>query len=273
VIDDLLAIDAHCHLGEMPDGHAGIRQSLPDDLIARMDRNGIDKTMVCHLILPLRERQAFARGNDLIVDAVRKHPDRLAGLCVINPQHGPHAQQEARRYLASGMRGIKLHPILHGFYSISGPLVNPIMEIAEEARVPVVTHSDFHVTCCTPYEVARLAARFPRVTVVMLHMGIDPAGLAQIPDIVAPVANLVVDTSLTPDLPYGVYVHSVRTLGADRVLFGSDGPMVSLEANLAKLMAAEQTYGLTRDEKRQILGANAARVFGIDDGPSRGRHS
>jgi hypothetical protein len=264
VIDDLLVIDDHCHLGELPDGHAGIRRFLPDDLISRMDRNGVDKTMVCHLILPLRERQDFARGNDLIVDAVRKHPDRLAGLCVINPQHGPYAQQEARRYLASGMRGIKLHPILHGFYSISGELVNPIMEIAEEAHVPMVTHSDFHAACCTPYEVARLAARFPRVTVVMLHMGIDPAGLAQIPDIVAPVANLVVDTSLTPDLPYGVYVNSVRKLGADRVLFGSDGPFVSIEANLAKLAAAELTYGLTKEEKRKILGTNAARVFRIE---------
>jgi uncharacterized protein len=273
VIDELPAIDDHCHLGEMTDGHAGIRRFLSDDLIARMDRNGIDKTIVCHLILPLREREDFARGNNLILEAVQKYPDRLAGLCVINPKHGQYAQQEARRCLASGMTGIKLHPILHGFYSISGECVNPIMEIAEEAHVPIVTHSDFHVTCCTPYEVARLAARFPRVTVVMLHMGIDPAGLAHIPDIVAPVSNLVVDTSLTADLPHGVYVNSVRTLGADRVLFGSDGPIVSIEANLAKLAVAEQTYGLTRDEKRMILGANAARVFGIDDVPSGREHS
>jgi hypothetical protein len=243
---------------------AGIRRFLTDDLIVRMDRNGIDKTVICHLILPLWEQEEFTRGNNIIMEAVKKYPNRLAGLCVINPKHGQYAQHEAQRCLASGIRGIKLHPVLHGFYPISGEIVNPIMEIAEEARVPVVTHSDFNATCCTPYEVARLAARFPRVTVVMLHMGIVPEGLAHIPDIVAPVSNLVVDTSLTADLPHGVYVNSVRKLGADRVLFGSDGPFVSIEANLAKLAAAEHTYGLTRQEKRKILSTNAARVFRIE---------
>jgi len=264
MIDEAPAIDDHCHLGEMTADRAGIRRFLADDLIVRMDRNGIDKTVICHLILPLWEQEEFTRGNNLVMEAVKKYPDRLAGLCVINPKHGQYAQQEAQRCLASGIGGIKLHPVLHGFYPISGEIVNPIMEIAEEARVPVVTHSDFNAACCTPYEVARLAARFPRVTVVMLHMGIDPEGLAHIPNIVAPVSNLVVDTSLTADLPHGVYVNSVRKLGADRVLFGSDGPIVSIEANLAKLAAAEHTYGLTREEKRKILGANAARVFRIE---------
>ena len=58
-------------------------------------------------------------------------------------------------------------------------------------------------------------------------------------------------------------MNSVRKLGADRVSFGSDGPIVSIEANLAKLAAAEHTYGLTNEEKRKVLGENAARVFQI----------
>ena len=263
MIDGMLAIDDHCHFGEPKVERAGVRRFLADELIARMDRNGIDKTVVCHLIFPLWEQEDFTRGNDLVLDAARKHSDRLVAGCVINPKHGRFAVQEARRCLAAGARAIKFHPVLHGFYPISGEIVNPIMEIAEEAGVPVVTHSDFNAKCCTPYEVAHLAARFPKVTVVMLHMGIDPEGLTHIPDIVKPVANLVVDTSQTGDLPHGVYLNSVRKLGADRVLFGSDGPIVSIEANLAKLAAAEHTYGLTKEEKRKILGENAARVFRI----------
>jgi len=261
MIDGMLAIDDHCHFGQPKAERADIRRFLADELIARMHRNGIDKTVVCHLIFPLWEQEDFTRGNNLVLEAARKHPDRLVAACVINPKHGRFAEQEARRCLSAGAKAIKFHPVLHGFYPISGEIVNPIMAIAEEARVPVVTHSDFNARSCTPYEVAHLAVRFRRVTVVMLHMGIDPEGLWHIPEIVAPIPNLMVDSSLTSDLPYGVYVNRVRKLGADRVLFGSDGPIVSVEANLAKLAAAEQTYGLTKDEKRKILGENAVRVF------------
>ena len=63
MIDALPAIDDHCHLGEMTDGHAGIRRFLSDDLIALMDRTGIDKTIVCHLILPLREPGGLRTGQ------------------------------------------------------------------------------------------------------------------------------------------------------------------------------------------------------------------
>ncbi len=263
MIDGMLAIDDHCHLGEPKVERAGIRRFLAEDLLARMDRNGIDKAVICHLIFPLWEQDEFTRGNDLVLEAARKHPDRLVSLCAINPRHGRFAVQEARRCLAAGAKGIKLHPVLHGSYPVSGEIVNPIMQVAEDAGVPVVTHSDFNTRCCTPYEVAHLAARFPKVTVVMLHMGIDPDGLTHIPDIVQAVPNLLVDTSQTPDLPHGVYVNSVRKLGAHRVSFGSDGPIVSIEANLAKLAAAEHTYGLTKEEKRKVLGENAARVFQI----------
>ena len=61
------------------------------------------------------------------------------------------------------------------------------MEIAEEARVPVVTHSGFNADPAPTYKFAHLAVRFPRVTVVMLHMGIDSEGLWHIPEIVGPI--------------------------------------------------------------------------------------
>ncbi len=261
MIDGMLVIDAHCHIGELKRERHGIRRFTVDDLIARMDRNGIDKAVVCHLISPLWEQDEIRKGNNVVVDATWQYPDRLIGLCVVNPKHGRFAEQEARRGLEAGLRGIKVQPAMHGYYPVDGELMDPLMRIAEAAGVPVVTHSDFNAKCCTPYQVARLAARYPRVTVVMLHMGMDPEMLVHVPEVVGPVRNLVVETSQTPDYPHAVFVNSARRLGADRVLFGSDGPIVSAEVNLTKLAVAEETYGLTKDEKRKILGENAARVF------------
>jgi predicted TIM-barrel fold metal-dependent hydrolase len=228
-----------------------------------MDRNGIDKAVVAHLIAPLWEQDEIRKANNLVVDATWQYPDRLTGLCVVNPQHGRFAEQEAKRCLEAGLRGIKVQPAMHGYYPVDGELMDPLMRIAEAAGVPLVTHSDFHAKCCTPYQVARLAARYPRVTIVMLHMGIDLEMLSHVPDIVAPHRNLFLETSQTPDFPYGVFVNPTRRIGADRVLFGSDGPLLSVEANLAKLAVAEETYGLTKEEKRKILGENAARIFKI----------
>lgn len=263
MIDGMLAIDAHCHIGELKAERQGFRRFTADDLVARMDRNGIDKAVVCHLISPLWERVEIQKGNDLVLEATCQHPDRLVGLCVVNPKHGRFAQQEARRCLEVGLKGLKVQPAMHGCYPVDGEVMDPLMEIAAAANVPLVTHSDFNAKCCTPYRVVRLAARYPQVTILMLHMGIDHEMLIHVPDIVGPLRNIVVDTSQTSDSPYAVFVNSARCIGADRVVFGSDMPAVSLETNLAKLKAAEDFGGLNEDEKRKILAENALRVFHI----------
>lgn len=264
MIDGMRVIDAHCHIGEFRGERHGLRSFSADDLIERMDRCGIDQAIVAHLIFPLWEQEDFKRANNYVIQATWNYPDRLFGLCVVNPKHGAFAQQEVRRCLEAGLKGIKLQPAQHGCYPIDGELMDPIMKRAEAAGVPVVTHSDFNVRCCTPYQVARLAARYPRVTVVMLHMGIEPDMITQVPEIVGGARNLLLETSQTPDMPHAVFVNPTRRLGADRVLFGSDGPFLAPEVNLAKLEVAEREYGLTKEEKRKILGDNAARLFKID---------
>lgn len=262
MIDGMLAIDAHCHVGEAKRERHGLRSFGADELIARMDQNGIDKAVIQHLVFPLWEPEDFKQGNNRVVEAAFSYPDRLRGLALVNPKHGRFAEQEVRRCLEAGLKGIKLQPVLHA-YPIDGELLDPLMNVAARANVPVVTHSDFNAKTCTPYQVARLAARWPQVTIVMLHMGIDLEMMDQVPSILKAVPNVVVETSQTHDHPYTVYVHTARRLGADRVLFGSDGPALSLEVALTKLAMAEQRHGLTKEEKAKILGLNAARVFGF----------
>lgn len=256
-------IDAHCHIGEWEGEAHGLRGFSAEEMLARMDANGIDHAVIAHSIFPIWSEASIQRGNDFVIAAVRKYPGRFTGICATNPKHGDSAITEVRRGLAAGLKGIKLHPVILGPYDVSGALMTPFMQIAAEIGVPVVTHCDFNAKGCTPYQVVRLAARFPDITVVLLHEGMDGPMIGQLPEIVAPIPNLVVETSNTPDYPYDVYVNAARKIGADRVLFGSDGPTVSVEVGLTKLAVAEHTYGLTKDEKRRILGTNATRVFNI----------
>ena len=263
MIEGIRVIDAHTHLGDFKMVKNGVRSWMAEDLVTRMDRTGVDVSVVCHLISPLSDTVEFQPANDLVLDAVRRYPDRLVGVCVVNPKLGTSAVAEARRGLAAGMRGIKVHPILHGNFHIDSAVMDPIMAVAGEAGVPVVTHSDFGSRCCTPYQVARLAVRFPAVRIVMLHLGMDTDLVGHTPEIVEDCPNLILDTSCTPDLPYPVFVNPARRLGAARVMFGSDGPVCSVEANLAKFEVARTLFNLTADERQRILGGTAAEVFRI----------
>lgn len=260
MIDGMTVIDAHVHIGEIKVERHGFRRFLAEDLIAKMDKVGVDKAVVQHLIFPLWEQEDIKKGNNLTIEATWRYPDRLVGMAVVNPKHGKFAEQEAKRCLEAGLKGLKVQPAMHGYYPVDGEIMDPIMRVAERAGVPLVTHSDWNAKCCTPYQVARLAQRFPTVKIVMLHMGMDPEMLLHVPDVIRPARNVYVDSSQTPDLAHAVYVNMANKLGADRIVFGSDGPVVSIECNLAKIAVAEE-MGLTKDQKRMILGENALKVF------------
>jgi predicted TIM-barrel fold metal-dependent hydrolase len=260
MIDGMTVVDGHVHIGELKAERHGFKRFTAEDLVAKMDRLGIDRAVVQHLISPLWEQEEIKKGNNVTVEAVWNFPDRFVGLAVINPKHGRFAEQEARRCLEAGLKGLKIQPAIHGYYPVDGEIMDPIMRVAERAGVPLVTHSDWNAKCCTPYQVARLAQRFPTVPIVMLHMGMDPEMLLHVPDVVGPFKNIYVDTSQTPDLPHAVYVNGARRIGADRLLFGSDAPVVSVECNLTKINVAEE-MGLSKEAKRKILGENALKLY------------
>ena len=50
----------------------------------------------------------------------------------------------------------------------------------------------------------------------------------------------------------------------DRLVFGTDGPTLYEEVELAKIAVAERDFGLTRPEKQKILGENGVRLWRVD---------
>jgi predicted TIM-barrel fold metal-dependent hydrolase len=60
---------------------------------------------------------------------------------------------------------------------------------------------------------------------------------------------------------------AVRRLGPGKVLFGSDWPLVgqNMAVGIARVRDCVDTGTLGRDEAAQVLGLNAARLFGVDE--------
>ena len=94
----------------------------------------------------------------------------------------------------------------------------------------------------------------------MAHWGGGLPFYALMPEVREALAGVYFDTAATPFLYDARVFETVAGLvGADRILFGSDFPLLAQERVLKQLDGA----GLSAEEKAAIGGGNAARLFGL----------
>jgi predicted TIM-barrel fold metal-dependent hydrolase len=163
---------------------------------------------------------------------------------------------------ALGLRGIKMHPEFQHF-SPDEPRVRPILDAALEFGMIVFMHAGEDVTLDTlhgtPSAFSRMLDAYPDLTVVLAHMG----GWQQWDGVLRELVgrhDFWVDTAYTlGHLPDERFVELVRAHGADKVLFGSDGPWTDPAAEIAHLAR----LGFAQAELDALLGGNAERLLGL----------
>jgi predicted TIM-barrel fold metal-dependent hydrolase len=244
-------IDAHSHLGTCRVFDADQPPAL---LLAALDRHAIDATIV----QPFPGAPDPRAVHDEIARLAADHPGRIVGLASLTPHQPPDAYRaEIRRCVEElGFVGVKCHAIGHA--------VNPrsrdarlVFETAAELGVPVMVHTGHGVPFAEPAMWIPLARAFPDTTVVLAHAGAPGyTGVAIVAAEVCP--NIVLETSWTA--PHDLR-RAIATLGADRVLFGSD-----LHFNPGLELAKYRSLDLPEDDLAKCLGGNAARVFRIRRG-------
>lgn len=119
---------------------------LDDERIADMDATGIARQVVS-LTAPgvqiLDSDTAVslaASANDELADAIRRHPDRYAGLAAMAPQDPAAAAKEIERGIKSlGFKGVILNSHTHGEYFDDRKFWE-IFEVAEHLDVPIYLH-------------------------------------------------------------------------------------------------------------------------------------
>jgi uncharacterized protein len=117
-----------------------------DGRIAEMDAAGID-VQVLSLTAPgleqldAAEAAALAReANDYLADAVRRHPDRLAGFAALPTADPEAAAEELERSIRDrGFKGAVINGHVRGRY-LDDPSFRPILERAEAMEVPIYLH-------------------------------------------------------------------------------------------------------------------------------------
>ena len=247
-----MVIDCHVHLRPYP----GNVEDPAGDLLRAADRMGIDRLCVSALVggeQPTPEE--IRQSNDLVWEAVEKHPDRYVGFCYVNPCYLYQSLEELDRCIAQGpFRGVKLWVAMH----CDQPNLDPIAQRARELRAPVLQHTWMKQTGNLPFEseprhLAALAARHPETTFICGHSGGNwERGLrtiADLPNILAELAG--------GDPEMGKTECAVALLGARRVLWGSDAAGRSFASQMAKVTGAD----ISDEDKAAILGGNMERIL------------
>lgn len=196
--------------------------------------------------------------NDETASSVAAYPGLFIGFCHVNPEHPAEfsVAEIERCVLERGFRGVKLEATVVA----RDARLDPIMEAARRLGVPVLHHAWYQTVGApegesTPADIADLASRFPDVPIIMAHLG--GARVRGVLDI-RPHGNVSVDTSGSQ--PMGELVeYAVATIGADRIVYGSDVPGRDFSAQLGRILGAR----ISNADRRKILAENAARILGL----------
>lgn len=247
MIEGAPVIDFHGHVGRWD------HLLMVDDsrqILRAMDAVGIDRACVFNIFHP-----DGTRGNDLTAAFVARHPDRFIGFAYVSPLRPQRLRSELERSIDQlGFRAIKLYSP-YTPYEYDHPVWDPIYQFAHERGLAVLAHTGQDAE---PRYLAAAAARFPGARFVAGHAGNTDPYRRQSIEAARQYPNFFLETCSTFRTP-GVIEELVAEAGAERVLYGSDLPLMDPRPQLGKIITAR----IGDREKRLILGENARRLLGL----------
>jgi len=253
----------------------------PDALIADMDEAGVE---ACVMLGWYWERQETCDlQNGWYAQWVRRHPGRLIGFAAVQPAQGRRSLDALERALDSGLCGVgEVLPQAQGF-TLGDPWWRRVVETAIGRRAPITLHAtdpEAGVAAGprTPLDAyIRLAREYPEATLILAHWGGGLAVRGSPLEGEALPPNLYFDTAASPLLyEPGVFRKAVDRVGAARILYGSDYPLIlypreTRRPGFKRFLGEIARAGLDSDERAGILGANVRRLLSPGLAPARKR--
>lgn len=204
--------------------------------------------------------------NQWAADFARDTPDCLATATFFPEPGAPRYVAEA---IHAGVRVFKAH-VQVGDYDPNDPLLDDVWNVIEEAGTPVVIHCGSGPVPgehTGPQPIRQLLSRYPRLTLIIAHMGMPEYG--EFLDICRDFDWVWLDTTMAftafvnEAMPFpGVQLRRLPAAG-DRILFGSDFPNIPY-GYFDAMTAITRLPGIDDDWLRGVFYRNAARLFAVD---------
>ena len=236
-----------------------------DDLVTSMDKDGIDVSVA--LNIGWASPELCRQTNDYIMESISKYPDRIIGFCSVQPK-SEDAGSEIKRCARGGIRGIgEMMPHVQGFDLGDKALMAPIVEAAEKHSLIVLTHASEPVGHIYPGKgdvlpgmLYRFITNSPKLRIVCAHWGGGLPFYALMPEVAEALKNVFFDTAASPFLyKYEVFPRVAEIIGVDKILFGSDYPLITQ----SRIIKSLQQLDMPQESKDSILGENARRLLGL----------
>jgi len=283
-LDELVAIDVHTHawksalrVGDTPTEsqqamgsyfrYTPQHQTVPE--MAEMYR----KLRMAFVVFTVDGEKGASRGltNEEIAELAYQNADVAIPFASINPHRGAEGVREARRLIRDyRVRGFKFHPSVQEFYP-NDRMAYPLYEAIAEAGLPALFHTGqtgvgaqtpggggIRLKYSHPMLLDDVAADFPDMPLILAHPSFPWQEEAL--SVATHKPQVYIDLSgWSPKYFPPILVQYANTLLKDRILFGSDYPVIAPERWVAEF----DKLPIKPEVRPLIMKENAARLLGL----------
>ena len=224
-----------------------------EDLIAQMDRSGIEKALVWHIA---QKDYSATAGNKMLAEAIAEHRDRLVGCWTIVPEQTgemPAPKKFFADMAKAGVKALRAFPEIHRFL-LRKEVFGELFEAMEKSKVPLLLamKSGVGADWNGLYD---LLADFPKLTVIMCDVGlwgpdryIRPL-FDRYPNVYVELSEYVVDGGIE-----GI----CDRYGPGRLLFGTCFPVLDHGGPMLAIKHSK----IPEKSKEMIASGNIERILG-----------
>jgi predicted TIM-barrel fold metal-dependent hydrolase len=237
------------------------------EMLAAMDDHQVEKSVIFGF--PWKDSQLFKKHNDYIIEVVNRYPDRFIGLGCFDPFCEEAAEETHRCLQQGGLSGIgELAFYQSGIDSAALERLLPVMDICKEQNLPVLIHTNEPIghtypgkTPNTMAQIYQLIDTFSDNKIVLAHWGGGLFFFSLLKkEVKKRLQHVYFDTAASPYLyDSKVYRVAIELMGVEKILFGSDFPLLPPARYVDEMKAA----GLSDAEMEHICGLNAATLFNL----------
>lgn len=242
------------------------RLATADDVLASMQRAGVDAAVIAGFAW--RDPDLCREHNDYLLRSAGDSGGRLLAFCNLPLGHLETARLEAERCARGGACGFgELRPESQACSLAEAAVAGLLAWAADVYDMPLLIHCSEPVGHRYAGKAGQsLGALYDfveaqrEIRVIAAHWGGGLPFYALMPEVKAALNNVWFDTAATTLLyDNAIFRTMADLLGAGRILFGSDYPLLQQKGQIANVGGAN----LCAEERDAILGGNACRLFGL----------
>lgn len=241
-----------------------------DDMLQRMDRAGIEKAfLIATRAGPVGHPSCYRIPYEIVARTCAQAPDRLFGLAGIDPLDGMKGVRELE-YAVRELGFIGAHFYPHWFeIPPDHAKVYPFYAKCVELDVPIQMQIGQSMnydknfprrSVGRPISLDAVACDFPELRLIGIHIGIP--WTEEMIAMAWKHQNVFIGSDAhSPKYWPECFVHYINTYGQDKVIFGTDFPVLDFERTVAEIDA----LGLRETSRRKLMRDNVLRVYGLQD--------